>query len=72
MIKKLPDIDKLNTKSKEGIDQLRESIELYIRQQEIRAEIDLLVEQNAEGFIEDRKRRAVLEQLRLEEDQKKS
>ena len=71
LIKKLPDIDKLNTKSKEGIDQLRESIELYIRQQEIRAEIDLLVEQNAEGFIEDRKRRAVLEQLRLEEDQKK-
>lgn len=71
LIKKLPDIDKLNTKSKEGIDQLRKSIELYIRQQEIRAEIDLLVEQNAEGFIEDRKRRAVLEQLRLEEDQKK-
>lgn len=71
LIDKLPDIDKLNTKSKEGIDQLRKSIELYIKQQEIRAEIDLLIEENAEGFIEDRKRRSVLEQLRLESDQAK-
>lgn len=71
LIDKLPDIEKLNSKSKDGIDKLRESIELYIKQQEIRAEIDLLIEENAEGFIEDRQRRAVLEQLRLEKDQDK-
>ena len=71
LINKLPDIEKLNSKSKDGIDKLRKSIELYIKQQEIRAEIDLLIEENAEGFIEDRQRRAVLEQLRLEQDQDK-
>jgi len=71
LIDKLPDIEKLNSKSKDGIDKLRKSIELYIKQQEIRAEIDLLIEENAEGFIEDRQRRAVLEQLRLEKDQDK-
>jgi len=71
LIDKLPDIDNLNTKSKQGIDQLRKSIEMYIKQQEIRAEVDLLIEENSEGFAEDRKRRAVLEQLRLEDDQAK-
>ena len=69
LIDKLPDIEKLNTKSKEGIDKLRKSIELYIKQQEIRAEIDLLIEENAEGFIEDRRRRDVLENLRLAKTQ---
>lgn len=70
IIDKLPDIENLNTKSKEGIDQLRKSIDLYVKQQMIRAEIDLLLEENAEEFLEDRKRRDVLERLRLAESQK--
>ena len=70
IIDKLPDIENLNTKSKEGIDQLRKSIDLYVKQQMIRAEIDLLLEQNQEDFLEDRKRRDVLEKVRLAKSQK--
>ena len=70
LIDKLPDVENLNTKSKDGIDQLRKSIDLYVKQQMIRAEIDLLLEENAEGFLEDRKRRDVLEKVRLAKSQK--
>lgn len=70
IIDKLPDIENLNTKSKEGIDDLRDSIDLYVKQQMIRAEIDLLLEENADSFLEDRKRRDVLEKVRLAKSQK--
>ena len=70
IIDKLPDIKNLNTKSKEGIDDLRDSIDLYVKQQMIRAEIDLLLEENADSFLEDRKRRDVLEKVRLAKSQK--
>jgi hypothetical protein len=69
VIDKLPNVDKANTKTKEGLEELTKEVETYVEQQMLRIEIDRLVSDNADELAEHRERQRVLEAIKSAENQ---